>query len=63
MFALPGYVAGMEHGANIGGWRSELSGIRRISREDAMRLGQERNQEATLSMGVGEFVTTGRTGG
>ena len=56
-------VAEMDHGANIGGWKStersaymaESSEIHHISREDAIKLGEARNQEAILSMESGEF--------
>jgi hypothetical protein len=61
----------MEHGANLGGWKSderntymvELSEIHHVSRKEAIRIGQERNQEAILDMETGEFINTGGTGG
>jgi hypothetical protein len=65
------HAAEMGRDANIGGWESaergtfmvELSEIHRVSREEAIRIGQERNQEAIFDMATGEEIGTGGTGG
>ena len=53
--------------AFVGGWYSsdrdaymiELSEIHNVTRDDAIVLGVERNQEAILNIGTGEFINLG----
>lgn len=61
--------AAVGDGTYVGGWLSpergfmiELSELYRGSRDDAVRLGTERNQEAILDLATGEFIATGGTG-
>lgn len=58
------------HGGKLGGWYDpdrdtfmvELSNIHDVPRDQAIKLGQSRNQVAILDMGSGEFIPTGGTG-
>jgi hypothetical protein len=67
----PGLAEHLATGAVVGGWYSPERGVYMIeltnivtglTREEAIAIGQLRNQEAIYDLGTGEEVPTGGTG-
>lgn len=64
------YGEAFANGAMLGGWYSEDRSVYMVEvtdlvpdREEAIKLGKQRNQEGVFDLGTGEYIDTGGTGG